>query len=62
MNDRVVDLEVRYSYVERQLEALSGVLFEQQRLVEKLERRVQELEGRVQGMGEAAPNEPPPHY
>jgi SlyX protein len=62
MNERVVDLEVRYSYVERQLEALSGVLFEQQRLVEKLERRVKELEARVQGIGDATPNEPPPHY
>jgi SlyX protein len=62
MNERVVDLEVRYSYVERQLEALSGVLFEQQRLVEKLERRVKELEARVQGIGDATPNEAPPHY
>jgi uncharacterized coiled-coil protein SlyX len=62
MDERWVDLEVRYTYVERQLEELSAVLFEQRRTIDDLERRVKELEGRLQQVGDPVGNEPPPHY
>jgi uncharacterized coiled-coil protein SlyX len=62
MSERLTDLEVRYSYLERQLEELSGVLFEQRRAIEALERRTKELEARLQQAGEPVLDEPPPHY
>lgn len=62
METRLVDLEVRYSYLERQLEELSGVLFEQRRTIERMESRLKDLEGRLRELGEPIGNEPPPHY
>lgn len=58
-DDRLTDLEVRYVHQARLLEELSGVLFEQQRTIEALERRVRELEDR---QGDDAGSEKPPHY
>lgn len=58
-NERLTDLEVRYAHQARLLDELSGVLFEQQRTIEGLERRVRELEDRL---GDEAGSEKPPHY
>lgn len=56
---RFTDLEERHAHQARLLDELSGVLFEQQRAIDGLERRVRELEDRL--VGEAAA-EKPPHY
>lgn len=62
MNARLVDLEIRYTHQARLLEELSQELFEQRRLIEQLEKRLDASEKRVAPQGEDFPNEPPPHY
>jgi len=60
--DRLVVLEERYSHAQRLLADLDGVLFAQQRTIDRLEARVRRLE---QQLGELVPElgqEKPPHY
>ncbi len=57
---RFTDLEVRHAHQARLLDELSTVLFEQQRTIDLLERRVRDLEERL--LGEASVAEKPPHY
>jgi uncharacterized coiled-coil protein SlyX len=66
MDQRLTELEIRYTHQASLLEELSCVLYEQQRVIQKLEARVTELERRAReepegGLG-PVPNEPPPHY
>jgi uncharacterized coiled-coil protein SlyX len=56
---RLIDLETRYTHLERQVADLSEVVFEQQKIIEVLRRQLAELRERT---GEATPNDPPPHY
>ena len=62
MDSRLVDLEIRYSHLEKQLLELNQVVFEQQKTISLLQEQLISLRTRVGGMGEAMPNEPPPHY
>ncbi len=62
MEARVVDLEIRYSHLEKQLAELNQVVFEQQRTIELLQQQLVALRTRVTGMGEPMENEKPPHY
>lgn len=62
MQERVIDLEVRYSHLERLVEELSAVVWEQRRQLEALERRTKELEGRLRAQDEPEGDAPPPHY
>ncbi len=60
--DRLVLLEERYSHAQKLLADLDGVLFAQQRAIDRLEARVRRLE---QQLGELVPDpgqEKPPHY
>lgn len=59
MESRLVDIETRYTHLERQVAELSEVIYEQQKLLEALRRQVAELRDRL---GDPTPNEPPPHY
>jgi SlyX protein len=59
VESRLVDLETRYTHLERQVADLSEVVFEQQKIIEALRRQLAELRERA---GDATPNEPPPHY
>lgn len=64
---RVVELEVRYTHQERALGEMSEVVYRQQQLVEKLERRLKVLEKRLGDIGEPPAardpkDEVPPHY
>jgi uncharacterized coiled-coil protein SlyX len=62
MENRLVDLEVRYTHLERQLEELGQVVFEQQKLVDRIAKDLAALRSRL-GMFEGdASDEPPPHY
>jgi SlyX protein len=60
MQERLTDLEIRYAHQSRLLDQLSDVLFEQQRALQNLEKRVRELEASQHE--EEKPNEKPPHY
>jgi SlyX protein len=62
MEQRLADLEIRYTHQERLIDDLSKVIYEQQRAIEKLEKRVRDLELRLRGQEEPPANEPPPHY
>jgi SlyX protein len=62
MERRLVDLEIRYTHLERQLQELSEVVFAQQRTIDSLTKQLLELRGRVVDPGETPPAEKPPHY
>ena len=61
MDPRLTDLEIRYMHLERQVSELSEVVYEQQRLIERLRKEMLELRGRLPDEA-AAPAEKPPHY
>jgi uncharacterized coiled-coil protein SlyX len=61
MESRLVDLEVRYTHLERQVAELNQVVFEQQRIIDVLRKQVQAVNARVD-QGESTPHERPPHY
>jgi len=62
MEKRLVDLEIRYTHLERQLDEMNSVLFAQQRTIDALEKQTHALRARIGDMGEANTNERPPHY
>jgi uncharacterized coiled-coil protein SlyX len=62
MTERLIEIEIRYTHLERQMEELSSVLFAQQKTITALEQRVRDLETRSPEAGEAIPLEKPPHY
>lgn len=65
MQDRLTELEIKVTYQEDLLDQLNRVLVEQQEQLDRLARRVAELELRPRGgLGyDGDPSdEPPPHY
>jgi len=62
MDPRLVDLEIRYSHLERQLSELNQVVFEQQQAITLLEQQLIALRTRVSGLDGPVENEKPPHY
>jgi SlyX protein len=60
MEHRLVDLEVRYTHLERLVEELSQVVFAQQQTITGLVRQLAELTSRIEG--EPVVAEKPPHY
>jgi uncharacterized coiled-coil protein SlyX len=63
MEKRLTDLEVRYSYLERTVTELDGVILELKARVERLQKAVAEIRASELDEGLlAAPNEKPPHY
>jgi uncharacterized coiled-coil protein SlyX len=59
LEHRVVDLELRFMRLERDAQALSDIVIEQQRVIDAL---VREIKRRPLAPDDDAPNEPPPHY
>lgn len=62
MDDRLTDLEIRYTHLEKLVDELSSTLYEERRERETLAARVRDLEQRVRGVEDPMPDEPPPHY
>jgi len=62
MDDRLTDLEIRYSHLERQCADLGEVVFTQQKVLDAVQRELRALRLQVQSLGEASANEKPPHY
>lgn len=65
-DEKIIDLEIRYTHQARLLEELSGVLNEQRVTIRLLELRVVELEKKLREAGADAmgggEEGPPPHY
>jgi SlyX protein len=66
MEERIIELEERYTHQQALLEELSGVLFAQQKTLDALKAEVEALKKRLEGfepgLVEVDPDERPPHY
>jgi uncharacterized coiled-coil protein SlyX len=62
MEKRLIDLEIRYTHLERQVADLSEVVFEQRQVIEGLKRELRELRRQLPSDEELPPHEKPPHY
>ena len=62
MEKRLVDLEIRYTHLERQLDELNQVVFAQQKQIDRMNLDLLALRSRIGGWEEHAPHETPPHY
>jgi uncharacterized coiled-coil protein SlyX len=66
-DERLNELEARYTLQQQQLDSLSTVVWEQQRTIDILVREVQRLKDRLEAQGTPGPitaddEGPPPHY
>ena len=62
MESRLVDLEVRYTHLERQVAELSDVVFAQQRAIDSLLRQLSSTKSDLAQLSEPLANDKPPHY
>ncbi len=67
MQDRLTEIEIKIAHMEQSLSDLSDVLYRQQSLLDRLERRFDELrqgiEAATDDRGDNNPaDEKPPHY
>jgi uncharacterized coiled-coil protein SlyX len=62
MESRLVDLEVRYTHLERQVADLSEVVFAQQRAIDGLLRQLTATKADLAQLTAPVTNEKPPHY
>jgi len=62
MESRLVDLEVRYTHLERQVAELSDVVFAQQQAIDSLLRQLSATKADVAQLSEPLADEKPPHY
>lgn len=62
MEERLVELEIRYTHLERQIAELNQVVFAQQKLIDGLAKELAAVVGRMGQFAEAPPGEKPPHY
>jgi uncharacterized coiled-coil protein SlyX len=62
MESRLVDLEVRYTHLERQVAELSDVVFAQQRAIDGLLRQLSSTRADLAQLSGPVTNEKPPHY
>jgi uncharacterized coiled-coil protein SlyX len=62
MESRLVDLEVRYTHLERQVAELSDVVFAQQRAIDGLLRQLSSTKADLAQLSEPQTNDKPPHY
>jgi uncharacterized coiled-coil protein SlyX len=60
---RIIELEIRYTYLERVVQDLDQVIIELRAQVDRLQREVIEVTGAVRNAPGSSPgNEKPPHY
>jgi uncharacterized coiled-coil protein SlyX len=62
MESRLVDLEIRYTHLERQVADLSEVVFEQQRTIDGLLRQLSSTRSEIAQLSAPMTNDNPPHY
>ncbi|WIG93936.1 SlyX family protein [Myxococcus sp. SDU36] len=62
---RIAELEIRYMHQQELLQELSGVLYEQQKVIGQLRAEVDRLKQKLEaepGLVDARHDERPPHY
>ncbi len=62
MEERLVDLELKYMVLQRTVEELSDVVASQQRALDAAVEGLRRFQARLTDLGDDVPNEPPPHY
>ncbi|HEU4411913.1 MAG TPA: SlyX family protein [Polyangiaceae bacterium] len=67
LEERIIELEIRYTHQTDTIEQLSAVVRMQERAIEGLRAELKALRARQDAAAEAAlapkpPHEPPPHY
>jgi uncharacterized coiled-coil protein SlyX len=62
LESRLVDLEVRYMHLERQVTELNQVVFDQHKLIEHLRQELSAQRRNLEAIGDPVVNERPPHY
>jgi SlyX protein len=64
--DRLVHLEVQFTYQDQLLTALNQLVYEQQKAITKLERELGQLREQLETLSSTpqgnTPEPPPPHY
>jgi SlyX protein len=60
--ERLIDLETRYTHLERLFEELSGVVARQQAVIDGLVSRLGDALTRIGELGNVRTNDRPPHY
>lgn len=63
-NERLDDLEIKFSYQQETIDALNETVTKQWDLIERLRRQLERLEGQLIEMadGQGGDEPPPPHY
>ncbi|WP_394827618.1 SlyX family protein [Pendulispora albinea] len=62
MESRLTELEIRYSHLERLVDELNRVVFEQGKTIDLLRLELLRLRSLLEESGEAIKDEKPPHY
>lgn len=65
MEERIIELEIRFTQQQQMLQELSDALFAQQKEIDQLRAEVNLLRARLQaepGLVDASEKERPPHY
>ena len=62
MDDRLTDLEIRYSHLEQQYADLSEIVFQHQKAIESLQRELAHVTRKMRDLGDPVVDEKPPHY
>jgi SlyX protein len=63
MEERLIELEIRYTHQQRMLDELNDVIIAQGRQIDRLQDELKVLRARVDaGPDEPAEEGPPPHY
>jgi uncharacterized coiled-coil protein SlyX len=60
--ERLIDLETRYTHLQRQFEELSDVVARQQAVIDGLVNRLGNAIARIEDAGPSPTNDRPPHY
>jgi len=69
MENRITDLEIKLMHAESHIESLNDTVFDQQKQIDELVRRVEIMQEYIKGIGkqmsqiaDAGDEAPPPHY
>ena len=66
MQEKIIDIETRMAFQDDTIQELSDIIYRQQQQIDKLEKTVQLLLGKVQDLMQSQPgaevDEKPPHY
>lgn len=62
LEERLIELEIRYTHQQRLLEQLDEIITLQRHEIDKLKVSFDTIQRQMESAGATPPNEPPPHY